>query len=191
MACYPCNPCAPDMDGPCLPCSPCGPDCDGPCLPCTPCAPDTGSLTTSCWPCSPCSPDEGVVGVHCLPCSPCGPDSSPGSSDGGGGCFLTSACTESLELPDDCFELQTLRDFRNRMVGKDKTYKSLVDDYYAIAPRIVRAINASRDASVYWRRLYDCLVAPCVRLICEGRDDRAWTLYRRVVKVLRARWMPR
>ncbi len=190
MACWPCTPCTPDENGECTPCTPCSPDSGGPCFPCTPCSPDNGERTTSCWPCSPCSPDEGVLKVHCIPCSPCGPDSSSGSSSSGGGCFLTSACVESHALPDDCFELQTLRAFRDRMVAKSGEFRELVADYYSCAPKIVRAINAAPDSSRHWRRLYDDLVVPCVRLICSGCEKEAWKLYRGVVEELRSKWTP-
>ena len=33
--------------------------------------------------------------------------------DTSGGCYLTSACMYSKGLPDDCYELETLRNFRD------------------------------------------------------------------------------
>lgn len=34
------------------------------------------------------------------------------------GCFLTSACTEAHGLPDDCYELTTLRKYRDSILAK-------------------------------------------------------------------------
>ena len=58
-----------------------------------------------------------------------------------GGCYLTSACVEARGLPDDCMELQTLRDFRDNWLKQQPCGQDEVAEYYATAPRIVDKIN--------------------------------------------------
>ncbi len=87
--------------------------------------------------CYPCSPDETSGGSQCNPCSP----DQVSSGNSGVGCFITSACVESMGLPDDCIELQTLHFFYDTRKKKDPIFVSLIDQYYKIAPCIVKNIN--------------------------------------------------
>ena len=50
--------------------------------------------------------------------------------DTSGGCYLTSACMYSKGLPDDCYELETLRNFRDTWLknqGDPSRIVSLMD----------------------------------------------------------------
>jgi hypothetical protein len=60
-----------------------------------------------------------------------------------GGCFLTTACVRFAGLPDDCLELTTLRQFRDDFVAEKKGGRELLEEYYAIAPKIVSFIETS------------------------------------------------
>jgi hypothetical protein len=80
-------------------------------------------------------------------------------------CFLSSACLISLGLPDDCFELTTLRQFRDRHLLASPEGRRLVEDYYRIAPTIVTRIGT--DSPVFWRELYGQLVHPTVAFITK------------------------
>lgn len=50
-------------------------------------------------------------------------------SSGTGGCFLTTACCEFMNLPDDCEELQTMRKFRDDYLSKTEEGKNLIKFY--------------------------------------------------------------
>lgn len=192
---FSCNPCSPDElrgGSQCNPCNPCSPDQikDGSqCNPCNPCSPDQLRGGSQCNPCNPCSPDQMHTGGQCNPCSPCSPDQgSGGNSSGGSSCFITSACTESLGLPDDCDELQTLRAFRDKRKAEDPDFVMLVEEYYRIAPVIVEWINGKDDSKEEFLKLYHELVIPCVELIKRGNEDEAIKLYTSQVKMLQGRF---
>ena len=56
-------------------------------------------------------------------------------------CFLTTACCTYKGLPDDCYELQMLRNFRDSVLKKTETGTALVQLYYEQAPKIVEQID--------------------------------------------------
>lgn len=202
-SCYPCNPCSPDQTdasgAQCNPCNPCSPDQLGrggsQCNPCNPCSPDQRKSDGSqCNPCNPCSPDQRrSFGEQCYPCNPCSPDQgSSDSSSGSGrssGCFITSACVESMGLADDCDELQTLRALRDKRRLYDPAFDALVKEYYRIAPIIVDAIDASPDRKAVYTQLYETMVRPCVALVKENRENEAVELYTQTVLQLKQRYV--
>lgn len=97
------------------------------------------------------------------------------SSDG---CYLTSACTESRGLADDCHELQVLRDFRDNYLKNLECGDKEIADYYCFAPQIVDKIKERPDAREIFDKIYSEFVAPCVRFIENGEKESAHTLYR-------------
>ena len=165
--CYPCNPCGPDTS-----CNPRGSsDEDMDCYPCHPCNPDTDSR---CYPCSPCSPDTRDD------------DSSSGS---GSGCFITSACTETLGLPDNCDELQTLRVLRDKRILYDDSFGKLVKEYYSIAPRIVSVIDGKLDRRAIYEQIYRTLVKPCTDLVKVNKENEAVERYSSIVMQLKEQYL--
>ena len=61
------------------------------------------------------------------------------------GCYLTTACVDAMEFPDDCLELQTMRRLRDEYILPNiENGRKIVEEYYAKAPQIVSAINAKR-----------------------------------------------
>ena len=89
-------------------------------------------------------------------------------------CFLSTACMISRGLPDDCVELQTLRHFRDGyLCGEVSDGPALIRGYYAIAPGVVRGINALDDSTRIWDHVYHTLVSPTVAHIRAGRPSRA------------------
>ncbi|MGC9311039.1 MAG: CFI-box-CTERM domain-containing protein, partial [Candidatus Aenigmatarchaeota archaeon] len=72
------------------------------------------------------------------------------STSDAGGCYLTTACTVAEGLPDDCYQLQVLREVRNNTLMRDSEGRRLVASYYALDPKIVGAINKRRDAREIW-----------------------------------------
>ena len=191
VSCSSCHPCYPDEirgGSQCNPCNPCSPDQvrgGTQCNPCNPCSPDQMRGGSQCNPCNPCSPDQVRGGSQCNPCNPCSPDQMAGGNSGSsGGCFLTTACVESRGLPDDCDELETLRRFRDKRKASDEQFAKLVEEYYLIAPAIVKAIDQKEKSRDIYDQIYTDLVLPCVSLINAGQDEAAETLYVTIVRKL-------
>lgn len=97
-----------------------------------------------------------------------------------GGCFLTSACMANQmdKFDDNCEELTILRNFRDTYV-KEK-YPSSVDEYYVIAPKIVKKIDSLGKKNEIYNHLYNELVQPSVKLIKNNEYEGAYNLYKDV-----------
>ncbi len=107
-------------------------------------------------------------------------------------CFLTTACCEYMNKADNCWELETLRKFRDSYMNSCEEYRLLVQEYYTIAEPIVKAINSREDAGEIWSSLYHQYILPCVQL-CEQNTDVAnlhcLQLYTEMVKTLKKRYL--
>ena len=108
--------------------------------------------------------------------------------DSGGGCFLTSACVEAKNLPDDCRELTVLRSFRDNYMRNTERGSEEICEYYHVAPAIVEKIKALPDAVSIFENIYNQLVLPCVELIDRGENELAHSKYRDYVNMLRAQY---
>lgn len=98
--------------------------------------------------------------------------------DTSGGCYLTSACMYAKGLPDDCYELETLRHFRDTWLNKTEEGKEIIKMYYEIAPKIVSAINDKPDSKNIYDMIYEKMVLTCVKFIEEQRFDETVELYK-------------
>jgi hypothetical protein len=100
-------------------------------------------------------------------------------------CFLTSACTFSKGLPDDCIELTTLRQYRDGFLWEDPEGKELIKEYYHLGPEIVNAINRCSNRKEIYDYMYGSLVLPSVNLIDNGKLAEAKEYYRDYVTSLK------
>lgn len=99
-------------------------------------------------------------------------------------CFLTSACTHSKQLPDDCYELQTLRNFRDSYMKSSTQGNELVANYYNIAPPIVRKINRLENKNEVYDYIYQTLVLPSLQYIEENKKEKAMEYYKEYTEAL-------
>lgn len=101
-------------------------------------------------------------------------------------CFLTTACIKAKKLPDDCKELQTLRNFRDTFLKLQPYGQKEIDLYYKIAPRIVSAINQLPNCNEIYHGIYNDIIAVCVDLIEKGEYNEAYQVYKNAVSDLKA-----
>ena len=99
------------------------------------------------------------------------------------GCFVTTACCNVLGLDDDCFELQSLRRYRDDVLAKQTGGAEAIARYYAEAPRILAQLSAetwqSRLLYVYARFVLPAAVAAKL-----GLNALAYRLYMRMLNEL-------
>ena len=93
-----------------------------------------------------------------------------------GFCYITTACTESRGLPDDCDELMTLRHFRDTYMQTLANGPQLIEEYYEKSPLIVAAIKRRPDARQVFSQIYDRIVET-VALIKAGANQQAFERY--------------
>ena len=105
-------------------------------------------------------------------------------SGGGSGCYLTSACVDYMGKPDNCEELTALRNFRDGYMKKSAVGARLVEEYYAVAPQIVKAIDKSPERDGYYNYIYG-EIKTCVALINAGKYKETQKRYTQMVTRLK------
>ena len=105
------------------------------------------------------------------------------------GCFLTTACCEVLGLTDDCFELNALRHYRDRVLAAMPGGKDDIGLYYRFAPSILERLPEQQRLplllSVYARFVLPSAIA--ARLGCNSL---AYRLYARMMRELTRKFAP-
>lgn len=95
-----------------------------------------------------------------------------------GGCYLTSACVKSKGLPDDCYQLQVLRKFRDEYLAALPNGKEEIAHYYATAPLIVDKINRQVNSESIWNEIYHNLIEQCIKHIENKEFEEAHVRYK-------------
>ena len=84
----------------------------------------------------------------------------------GGGCFITEATMAGLGVQDDNAEpLKVLRFFRDQVLSKTPQGQAMIQEYEAIAPLVVEAVQSRPDAMEIFKQLYEQFIAPAVEAI--------------------------
>jgi len=92
-------------------------------------------------------------------------------------CFLTTVCTQHKGLADDCYELTTLRSFRDSFVAQGKDGQELIEAYYGMGPEIVEGILKHPNRELILESMYEDLVQPTIKLIENDRISEARSFY--------------
>lgn len=101
------------------------------------------------------------------------------SKDKNKGCFLTTACADYYQLPDDCEQLETLRGFRNSYMMASEERRRDIEEYYSISPGIVERIN--RLPEQLQEEMYGYIfgvVNRCTSLAEEKNDSECYREYK-------------
>lgn len=101
------------------------------------------------------------------------------------GCFITTATCQSRNLPDDCHELTSLRNFRDTFMKKDELMKSEVEEYYRIAPTICKNIDSKDDSAEIYESIYQKWLKNAVSACDSGEKQKAHDIYREMVLELK------
>ena len=81
------------------------------------------------------------------------------------GCFITTAVCDSFNKPDNCYELEMFRSFRDNWLSKQTDGKQLIEEYYTIAPKIVEKINSLANAKEIYQSIWDNYLKECLRYL--------------------------
>ena len=104
-------------------------------------------------------------------------------------CYITTAVCEYQNKPDDCYELEILRRYRDTYLMQTKEGRSLVQEYYDIAPRIVWAIDMQPDKDKIYQELYSEYLMPCIHYVEEECNKECKDLYVDMVRSLEKRFI--
>ena len=103
-------------------------------------------------------------------------------------CYLTTACIEAMNLPDDCHELQVLRKFRDGFVSETPEGRELVKEYYEIAPRIVEAVHDTGYENEILTELYS-EIKKIVSMIDRKKNSDAFRYYCEITQRLKKQYL--
>jgi hypothetical protein len=105
------------------------------------------------------------------------------------GCFITTACCEVLGLDDDCFELRTLRRYRDDVLADEPGGAADITAYYELAPLILaRLPKEARKARL--RAVYARYILPAALAAHLGLNALAYRLYRLMLGTLATEFVP-
>ena len=96
---------------------------------------------------------------------------------------MTTACCEYYGLPDDCVELTTMRQLRDRYLMNTEKGQQQVAEYYRIAPNIVEEINRSSNPQQHYKYIYS-MIQHCVDMVQKNRYEEAVNEYYKMINQL-------
>lgn len=103
-------------------------------------------------------------------------------------CFITTAVCESLGKPEDCAELNAFRDFRDHWLSFSRGGQSLIEEYYLLAPILVRRIDTSEDHQQVYQSLWNGHLRRCLYHLEQGEMQACRDEYCNMVDELRMRY---
>jgi hypothetical protein len=98
-------------------------------------------------------------------------------------CYFTTACTQYYGLSDNCYQLETLRRFRDTEMIKAVKDRELVKLYYNVAPKIVEKIKSNPNHDIEFKKIFKHINYAC-DLISRQKSNRAKIEYARMVYYL-------
>ncbi|MFV0364458.1 MAG: CFI-box-CTERM domain-containing protein [Suipraeoptans sp.] len=102
-------------------------------------------------------------------------------------CFITTAVCEGLGKADDCYELNTLREYRDNYLMSIEEGHNIIEEYYDIAPAIVMMMNMENNNELY-SDLYRGYIKPCIKDIEMQDNENCKLKYINMVESLKSRY---
>lgn len=100
-------------------------------------------------------------------------------------CYVTTAVCRSMNKPEDCYELTLLKKYRDGYLLRTDNGEELVQEYYDIAPTIVKRIDKSGNAEKKYRWIWENYLKPCIAMIENGENEECAKTYIRMVEELK------
>ncbi len=103
------------------------------------------------------------------------------------GCFITTAVCKAANKPDDCYELVTLRHFRDSYMNTDPTRAALVQRYYQEAPHMVSVLDSlpKDDSELIYDVINTQFIKPAITAIEQQELELAMDIYINMVDAVR------
>ena len=104
-------------------------------------------------------------------------------------CYITTAVCASLGKPDDCYELNLMRRYRDEYLVNQKGGEEIVAEYYDIAPTIVNRINRMENSEDVYADIWCRYLHPCVSMIESDNLEACRKIYTDMVYSLRRKYL--
>ena len=100
-------------------------------------------------------------------------------------CYITTAVCQSMNLDDNCYELNMLRNYRDTYIlNETANGADIIKKYYDIAPTIVKHIDKLEDADAIYTSIWEKYLSPCISLIEANQKEESKKLYIEMVENL-------
>jgi len=100
------------------------------------------------------------------------------------GCFVTTAICNILGKNDNCYELETLREFRDSKLLTDKNLQDLVFEYYTISPKLVDILKNKDNKKEFAQYLLDKHINLIIQQIENNEKNKAIKSYKNMIKMI-------
>lgn len=104
-------------------------------------------------------------------------------------CYVTSAVCESLGKPEDCYELKLLKHYRDGYLSSQPDGEALIEEYYNIAPTIVKRINKKENAKEIYQNIFEEYISPCIHNIETEDNEACKQIYTDMIRILQKEYM--
>ena len=109
--------------------------------------------------------------------------------DNPGDCFITTAVCDSFGKADDCYELTTFRNFRDKWLINQSDGKNLIAEYYEVAPKIVEKINSLANSAEVYKNIWCNYLSTCLEFIEVGENSKCKKIYVDMVNTLKGKFL--
>lgn len=104
-------------------------------------------------------------------------------------CYITTAVCKSIGAGEAARELAVLKNFRDSYLEATPEGHALVEEYYNIAPTIVKRMERQPEHEGLYRELYEKYLLPCVREIERGEYEQCTARYQEMVLELKEKYI--
>lgn len=104
-------------------------------------------------------------------------------------CYVTTAVCLNLNKGENCEELRLIKEFRDGYLSSTKEGQALIEEYYDIAPTLVKRIAKDIEAQEKYVWLWNTYLAPCVAYIKSGQPESCKETYCNMMEELREEYM--
>ena len=78
-----------------------------------------------------------------------------GKRSGDNNCFITTACVQHYNLSDNCYQLSTLRNFRDNYLQRSTDGNKLIKEYYSVAPQLVKLLIGTLTKTIFSKTFFN------------------------------------
>lgn len=104
-------------------------------------------------------------------------------------CYVTTAVCRNLNKGEDCEELRLIKGFRDGYLSSTKEGRAMIEEYYDIAPTLVKRIDKDVEAQAKYLWLWNTYLAPCIDYIKRGLQEDCRETYCNMIEELKVEYM--
>ena len=104
-------------------------------------------------------------------------------------CYVTTAVCQNLNKGEDCEALRLIKEFRDVYLSEAEGGPEMIEEYYDIAPTLVKRIAKDAEAQAKYVWLWNTYLAPCVEYIKSGRMEPCKETYCHMMEELKREYM--